>query len=544
MKKILFSKLLALCLICFGIAPLSAQQNQKLLFPTPAGFLNSSGSNVTLTADGGYIVLGSVDGTDWNTIGADIRPRVIKLDADLNVVWDQLYVPPQPGRGGFAFPKGGAFELPDGDLAIGLQNDSSNTHVLRLNADGSLQTEIQFPGLYERFAQVLGVLNNDNLLVYLQTNSPSIKHVDVAGNVVYNKVLGLQGIEAAPTVLANGDLLFHKFNFNQVTRTDNLGNVIWQISPPSELYRGRIALPNGGFGLTFQNGQNTWHIRYFDDAGVVTGDSPDLPIVGDLKGLQASPDGTFLASGSTVTNRGYLMRFNADGSVVWSAESPEDGQAHLASAIGTSTSDGWAAAAGDAVNGEMGFMRISANTGFFINTLTGSVLKDNDESCTADAGEPAAQHAHVFASNGLENFDAFTNGQGKYHLLLPSGNFTVTATPNEPFLFQCPTAANTVTFAPNANGSASVDLPIQSLDIIHLIKGKVTMDQNADCLADPGEPAAGQWDLALRYGTTGGIGLKTNNDGEFQIFVPKGIIRLNFIPGTATLESVQKPNGK
>ncbi len=83
----------------------------------------------------------------------------------------------------------------------------------------------------------------DNLLVYLQTNSPSIKHVDVAGNVVYNKVLGLQGIEAAPTVLANGDLLFRKFNFNQVTRTDNLGNVIWQISPHQNFRGGGLRFP-------------------------------------------------------------------------------------------------------------------------------------------------------------------------------------------------------------------------------------------------------------------------------------------------------------
>lgn len=58
----------------------------------------------------------------------------------------------------------------------------------------------------------------------------------------------------------------------------------------------------------------------------------------------------------------------------------------------------------------MGLMRVSANTGFFINTLTGKALKDDDENCVADAGEPGIYHAKVVATNGLENFIAFTNG--------------------------------------------------------------------------------------------------------------------------------------
>lgn len=534
MAKNLISFLMLSWLFSLGVAPALAQQNEKVVFPTPANYQTSGGSAVVPTSDGGYLVTGSVDGTDWNTFGMLVQPRVIKLDANLNTVWDNLYIPLSLPFGEFAFPKGDAFELPDGDFLLGLHNDSSDVHVLRLNADGSLQAEISFPGLYERFAQVMDLMDNGNALVYLQANTPSIKHLDNNGNVVYDKAINFQGIEHEPILLSNGDLLFRKFNFNQLTRTDNLGNIIWQIQPVAGLYSGMLALPNGGFGLYFY-AAGKWHIRFYDAAGVETGLSAALSIPEDLISLRAYPDGSFLASGSTVTNRGFLLRINADGTLVWSAESPEDGQPPLVTVSGTLTTDGWAVGAASTTTVQMGFMRVSANTGFFVNTLTGKIQKDNDESCTADAGEPGIYHAKVRANNGTEIFESFSNGQGEYQLLLPSGNYTLSSWPNEPFFFQCPTALNTVSFPPNANNSAVLDLPIQSLDLIHQIKGKVTLDQSNDCVADLNDPAAGLWDLRLEF-ATGYINLKTDNNGEYQIFVPSGDYTLEVFPWNANFD--------
>lgn len=528
MKKNLISNFLLFWLICLSSFSAFAQQNEKVVLPTPSGSMASEGLSVLPSTDGGYILFGQVDFTDWNTIGVDIRPRIAKLDASLNVVWDNLYVPPPQGRGGLTFPKGNAFELPDGDLVVGLHNDSSDVHFLRINADGSLQYQSAISG-FQRFVQVLDVLSNGNFLVFDAANNPSIKHLDPNGLEVYNKVLGLQGIESAPTVLANGDLLFHKFNFNQLTRTDNLGNVIWQVSPPGGT-AGVVALPTSGFGTYFYNAQTTkWRIRFFDDAGAETGVSPDLPIPTNLANIRAYPDGSFLASGVTATNRGYMMRFAADGTLLWSAESPDDNQPPLTTVFGTPLPDGWAVSAGETNSQQMGFMRVSANTGFFVNTLSGFVLKDNDENCVADVGESPIQHAAVRASNGLETFHAFTNGQGVYTLLLPSGDFTVNTTPNEPFFFQCPAAPNSISFAPNTNGSAVLDLPIQSLELIHEIKGKVTFDQDGDCIAAPDDPAAGLWDMRLTF-ASGYINFKTNNTGEYQIFVPDGDYSLKLFP--------------
>lgn len=468
------------------------------------------------------MLLGNVDITDWSTIGINTRPRVIKLDANLNTVWDNLYVPPQPGHGGLTFPKGDAFELADGDFVLGLHNDSSDVHLLRINPDGSLQAEIALPAQYERSAQVLDIMDNGNWLVFVDANQNSLKHLDPDGNVVYSINVNYN----APTVLSNGDLLHFKYTSSTgktvFTRLNNQGILIWQSQPIPGAYGGVVALPNGGFGVYFLETQpDKWRIRFFDDAGLETGLSPEMLFPGTVSSIKAYPDGSFLVSGVTVTNRGYMLRIQADGILVWSAESPEDSQSPLTSVFGTPTADGWAAGAGGTLSDQMGFMRVSENTGFVVNTLTGTVRHDADENCVADAGEPQIQHPRVTASNALESFTTHANALGEYTLLLPAGDFTISTNPNHPFFFQCPTAANTVSFPPGGNGSATLDMPIQSLDIIHEIKGKVIVDQNDDCIADAGEPVAKFWHLVVGFGTNT-INLKTNSAGEYQVFVPSG----------------------
>lgn len=514
-------------LFCLGIAPALAQQNQKIVFPTPLDYQTSAGSSIIPTSDGGYLLSGSVDGTDWSTFGMLVQPRVIKLDADLNTVWDNRYIPLSLPYGEFAFPKGDAFELPDGDFLLGLHNDSSDVHLLRLNADGSVDAEMALPATYERSAQVLDILPNGNALVFVEANQNSLKHLAPDGSEVYSINLAYN----TPILLSNGHLLYVKYNFGTGTttffRTDNLGAPIGQ-TQATGLHDGVFALPNGGFGAYFKT-SSIWKIRFFDDNGLETSVSANLPIAGQVSTMKSYPDGSFFASGTTVTNRGYMARFQADGTLVWAAESPEDGQSPLTTLVGIPTSDGWGAAVGGTLSDEMGFMRVSVHAGFVINTLVGNVRHDADQNCIAESGEPTIQHPRVTASNAAESFSTHANAQGEYTLLLPAGDFTVTTNPNHPFFFQCPTAPNTVSFAQGGNGSATLDMPIQSLDIIHEIRGKVTLDENDDCLADPNEPVARLWDLRLNFGNNS-IHLKTNNDGEYQVFVPDGDYTLQAFP--------------
>ncbi|MCC7464784.1 MAG: T9SS type A sorting domain-containing protein [Saprospiraceae bacterium] len=529
MKKNLLSPIYMLCLlICFVANQALAQQNQKIVFPTPAGFQTSTGLSISLAADGGYLLTGQSEFTDWNTVGIDMRPRVIKLDAGLNVAWDNLYVPPPQGSGGLCFPEGSALELPDGDWIMGLHNDSTDIHLLRLNADGSLDYQKPVPG-FQRSARVLDILSNGNFLVYSDGNNDAIKHLDPAGNEVFSVNISLQGIQDPPVLLANGDLLFRKFNSTQLTRLTNTGTQVWQIQPASGFGQ-FFALPNGGFGTcAYIQASNKWHIRFYDDNGVETSVTPDLPIPTNLTGVRPFADGTLLAYGSTATNRGYLMRFDTDGNLIWSAESPVDAQLPLINMNGIPEPDGWAAGVGTTSGTEMGFMKVSANTGLFQNTVSGAVRHDTDESCTAEAGEPGLYHTRVQATNGLETFSTFSDGEGNYTLILPAGDFTITAEPNEHFFFLCPTAANTVSFPANANGDAVVDLPIQSLELIHQLKGRVTLDQNNDCLADPTEPSLSEWDMQLDY-NGGYIHWKTDANGEYSLFLPSGDYTLELSP--------------
>lgn len=530
MNKNLFSTLMLLWLLCLSIAPALAQQNEKIVFPTPANYQTSDGSSVIQTSDGGYLVTGSVDGTNWNTYGMLVQPRVIKLDANLNTVWDNLYIPLSLPYGEFAFPEGEPFELPDGDFVLGLHNDSSDVHVLRLNADGSVQNQIALPGLYERSAQVLDIMDNGNFLVYVKANQSTLKHLDPDGNVVYS----INANYPVPTVRSNGDLIYFTYNSGTGKTTftciNNQGTQLWQSLPIPGAHSKLVALADGAFGASYFNSQtNQWRIRFFDASGVETGVSAELQIPTAVSEVKAYPDGTFFMTGHTVTNRPYMLRVQADGALVWSAEALEDSQSPLKTLSGIPTSDGWGVGAGGTLSNQMGFMRVRENTGFFVNTVTGILRKDNDENCVADAAEPNISNAKVRASNAFESFNTHANAQGEYTLLLPAGDFTISANPDEPFFFQCPTAANTVSFVPNNNSNTTLDLPIQSLDVIHEIVGNITLDENEDCIADPNEPDAQFWRLKLNFGSDQ-INLKTNNTGGYAVFVPSGTYSLEVLP--------------
>lgn len=347
MNKNLFSTLMLFWLLCLSIAPALAQQNEKIVFPTPANYQSSTGSSVTPTADGGYIVLGEVDGTDWNTFGSLLQPRIIKLDANLNTVWDNIYIPLSLPYGEYAFPKGEAFELPDGDIVLGLHNDSSDVHVLRLNADGSVQKQIALPGLYERSAQVLDIMDNGNFLVYVTANQSSLKQLDPDGNVVFSTNANYP----VPTVRSNGDLLYFSYNSSTGKTTftciNNQGTLLWQSAPIPGAHSKLVALSDGAFGALFYNTQtNEWRIRFFNASGVETSVSAVLPIPNAVSEIKAYPDGTFFMTGHTVTNRPYMLRVQADGTLLWSAEALEDSQSPLKTLSGVPTSDGWGVGAG------------------------------------------------------------------------------------------------------------------------------------------------------------------------------------------------------
>jgi len=426
--------------------------------------------------------------------------------------------------------------MPDGDFMLGLHNDSSYVvEVMRVNADGTLDWTKDLPS-YSRDTRMMGVLPNGNgVFIRFEYGSPNafkIYHLAPNGDIVFNQTpVGVNPNVGTAIWMANTDMLFATYNGatgkTKFQRTDNQGNILWELPNILGNIQKLIAFADGGFGYVEQGPGAVWRVKYFTGAGMNNGVSPDFPVVGSSFGVGAYADGALLVWGKTLANRGFLQKLATDGTIIWAAESPEDGQPHLLNLSGAPTADGWAAGAGVAAGNAFGFLRVSENSGISVNTLSGMVAKDNNEDCVVQPDEPNPWSTHIVATNGTETFQTYSNQHGEYTLYLPAGDFTLSAQTNELFFFLCPSAPTSVSFPPQAIGSLTLDFPMQSLDLIHQITGKATLDQNDDCIADPGEPPPQNWNLRLTQGTQF-KNVKTNNAGEYQVFVTDGDFSLEF----------------
>ncbi|MCC7245261.1 MAG: hypothetical protein IT269_06255, partial [Saprospiraceae bacterium] len=540
-KKTFLQFMFATLLFLTGIW--ASAQNQKIIYGPTAGFDGSFSTGVQQTPDGGYLVMGA-DFRDFPTLPR-YQARLIKLDANLQTQWDSVYFDDlYPTTHLFLSPLGDAVAFPDGDFAVGLRNDSafvSTPQVMRVNADGSLQYSIALPG--STYAtQAMGVLPNGNLLItsfdWVLFPELIIRHLDDNGNIVFSKSISLPANQSFTTAiirLENGNLLCSKYDNNTQKSTfvsfDPDGNQLWETQPYSNYQTGLFPMPGGGFGHHVGLFNQFGHARIYDANGVSLGDTPDFPIQGQVFSVQAYPDGSFLVSGRTLAYRGYMLRMAPDGTTIWSVESPEDGQNHLVGLNGRITSDGWAIGHGNTDDDHLfGILRANANTGIFVNTVTGKLAKDDNDNCAVDAGEPNILHAQVSATNGNQGFSTFSNQNGDYTLYLPSGTFNLSVNPNEPFFDLCPTANNSVTFAPNASNTQTLDLPMQSANLIHTIQGNGRLDLNADCVGDANNPALQNWKIELKLANGQVLYDMTDNLGNYQMFVPSGNYLLSFYP--------------
>lgn len=535
-KKILFLVWL-LVLLCAGTSAFS--QNQKVIFPTPAGVDNSSGMTVRPTADGGYILTGDAQWSD-NSQGYYNQPRVVKVDAALQAEWDNHYLQNALPWASISSISAG-FEHPDGTFSVAVQDDSSFVDLLRIGADGALLQMLELPQ-FTSGLQVFDLMPDGNLLGVRSFNDGSWKtgivHIDASGAVVYSKAVS-NGFSFDVLLLQNDDLLFRSYNYQTqkytLTRTDKLGNQLWQSAPTPGLSGLMTALPDGGFGITGGTSA-AFTVRLFNTQGSQTGTTTPIAIQGSVQSLAAYPDGSFLAGGTAVTNRAFLLHFAADGSTNWLAVSPEDNQPPQYAVNGLPTTDGWAIGVSDGsyyVNNanHFGLFRVQDNTGLIVNTISGRVARDNDESCTVDAAEPAVGQTLVKAQNQAgETWSSFCDNNGNYQILVPDGDYTLSVQSYYPFFFLCPDAPVAASFAPGVSGSATVDLPIESQELVHHISGTLTLDENDNCTAESGEPPLSAWYISLVVNNSQFIPLSTDNNGHYSVFVPNGDYQVQAYP--------------
>ncbi|MCB9356667.1 MAG: T9SS type A sorting domain-containing protein [Lewinellaceae bacterium] len=527
---------------------ISAQQNQKWVFPAPAGFDRDVAYFTLNTPDGGFL-LSSSTLDESNPFSAYQLPRLIKLDADQNTEWDNVYLPPTPPSGALILPTA-ILDAPDGGWMMSINDDTTGLHLLRLDEDGGqLWAKTLNPSWF--YFRLLSVAPDHYLAVNFTStigNSFTLIKLGLDGEIISTVEVPLPFRMLGPDLygaveMANGDLLFSLYVPNTLpakmrfARVSPDGTVLWE-STPVQAGGIRIApLPGDGF-INIQGTQ----LKRHDGQGnlVDASPSPAVPNTAEIN-VAAYPDGSLLVSGYTVGNRGFLAKLAPDYSIVWSAEAPDDGQPAVTRLIGTPTSDGWAAGCGETVDGQMAFVRIQANTGIYINTLTGTVRKDGNDNCIADAGEASVQHARIHAFNANESFMTFSKNDGTYEIKLPAGDFELEAEPNEPFFYLCPDFSNNISFPAGADGSLVLDLPIQSDDLIHQISGTLRLDQNNNCTYDGGEPELPSWQLNV-VGNGEDFSVWTDASGMYSLFVPEGSYTMTVKPINPNFDICSPPS--
>lgn len=522
--------LMALCL-CFGFAlSAHAQQNQKIIFPTPDGFESSQGSFIRPVSTGGYILLGLANYIEGSA-GYSL-PRAIKVNAELETEWDNTYLDPSNSPNGIYTELYSApLELSDGSFVFGMVDTSSGFDLMRLAPTGELLWGKDLPG-WLNYVNPLGALPNGHFLAtrsHLPGQSGwvnSVLQFDINGEVVEQHVIEEVPFIHASIRLSGGDIVTVNAaqSARTFTRVDAMSNVIWQTAPLTGLSNLLSPMPDGGFGVVGNQSAGIFRIHFFNDQGVETGQTPELQLpINQIFSLDFYADGSFLIAGRTIFSKGFLARYQQDGTLIWSAESPMDGQEDLRYLSGCATPDGWGAGTGGTSTPFMGLLRVSENSGIFFNTLTGRVGKDDDDDCLLSDTEVNIQNARIRANNGVNEFFAFSDADGNYELLLPPGDFTLSIETNEPFFSICPTTDLSLSFPGGANGAATLDFPMQTLQPIHQIKGTLWLDQNDNCTADPEDIRLPQWRVRINYENGNSlVFMFTDVNGNYSYFVPSG----------------------
>ncbi|MFM9951399.1 MAG: hypothetical protein ACKV1O_25925 [Saprospiraceae bacterium] len=528
--------LLATLIYCLGwvFQPVLAQQNQKVLFPNPDGFITSGGSYVRPTNDGGYLLLGTAYYTD-GFAGFEL-PRAIKVDAALQTEWDNTYLDPAENPNGiYASLISPPLELTDGGFAFGLFDTASGFDVLRLAANGNLLWGKDFPG-WQNEVYPLTPLPNGSFLAarsHLPDQSGWKSYIfefDANGDIAAEHQIEEVPYINSAILLTSGDALtVHRLQSNYVfTRVDAASNVIWQSAPIAGLSTIISPTPDGGFGVISQISVGNFRVVFFDAQGTQTGQTPTLllPLI-QLSSLGFYPDGTFLIGGRTSINKAFMARLQQDGSIVWAAESPDDGQDDLQYLIAHPTADGWGIGTGGtgAPNSQAGLFRVSENSGIFVNVITGKIGYDSDEDCLLAANESGIPHAQIKANNGTQNFFAFSGDDGSYLMILPAGDYTITVSlATQLAQYEVCLGANlNVSFPAGANGSATLDIPVHAGQILHQISGKLWLDQNNNCVGDNDDLALKHWAVHINDENGNTLGSTfTNQTGTYSLIVPAG----------------------
>jgi len=512
-----------------------AQQNQKIVYPNPAGFLESQPSILLDNPDGGWVLAGT---TLNATLSAYTQiPRVLKINAAGQTEWDRTYLTPTLPRGAYTSVTG-LLNAPDGGWLMSVRDDSTGIDLIRIAAGGNQiwQKNLSVSpallgavnGIYYGYSQKFesggykwqihqlgldGTLLNTVTLPPVWSNTPSGNGICLTTN---------NELQLFVTQRVNNQFV------SKLVRYSLTGTLIWE-GQPLTYTQGSIQ-PAANGGILLLSAKNKLY-RY-DALGsfISTSAIQPIPDVVTFYSFVETLDGGILVGGQTNTQRGVMAKLGNDYSVQWVAEAPEDGQPAVKWLNSLPTSDGWGIGLGPTTTQQFAIVRVSANTGITVKTLNGRTASDANKNCIVEAGETGVNGTSVVAQAGSEVFTAFSDINGEYTLKLPPGNYTLGAKPVNQFFFTCAAANQVPVSLPvNQTNAVTVDFPIQSLEVIHQIKGTVRLDKNDNCTVENGDLPLKQR-LVRITGSGFNVHTYTDADGRYVAWLPNGSYEIKAEP--------------
>lgn len=347
------------------------------------GSRDSTTHSIFQTADGGFVLAGSMNRIAWGN-----EMAIIKMDADGNVSWHKTY-----GHTTDSVTASAIKQTPDGGyIVVGNYHFYSGERsilVMKTDADGVPEWTKRYLGAIFQGTANSVVLTNDGGIVFagyiLIMISPPyseqgyVVKIDGSGDIIWQKFYGGNNFDTFETVksLPGGGLLVAGETTSYgagssdvwVLRLDANGNIQWQRvmgTSISEFLESMDVTPDGGCILGGINSQNDSWLVKLDLAGNVSWDRtlrsqpepPNLTSNLTINTLSAMSDGSFMAAGYKEDTDwfdfymdAFLIRYDHLGAAQWYKTYGNGGYSFENVTASTPTASGEIAFSGFAGNG-------------------------------------------------------------------------------------------------------------------------------------------------------------------------------------------------
>jgi hypothetical protein len=320
------SLLLALCVpLSLGAAEAALWAKTYTSYPGSGVFAGEP------TADGGYIVVGSVQVPQD---GGDVDVWILKLDASGNVTWQQMmYSGTSDDIARAVLPTADAGYVVTGRAAL------TGGFVLKVNASGNVVWQRSY-GAGEVWS--LKSVRDGGYAVLVGTpDAPSLMKLDAAGNVIWQKVYpDAPGLYYLQTTIEGGyvaagfSMLSAESWVARVLKLDQDGNIAWHKTYGGighHVVESLHSTSDGGYvlsgwispaplGAEFPNNIDAWLLRLDANGGIVWQKAYGAGGYDEASSVLETDGGEYIAVGTTSSSGRsdvWALKLDHAGNIVW-----------------------------------------------------------------------------------------------------------------------------------------------------------------------------------------------------------------------------------